>query len=102
MNAKRGVFCLDDPLQGVALYRLESGARIRTYPVTVKKTPRPRQVTFAEDCSVILSGSDHGVVYIFDRRSGDTVDILKAGDDRVQAITVSAAPISEIFWAKKA
>jgi hypothetical protein len=83
------VFCLDDPLQGVGLYRLDSGARIRTYPVAAKKTPRPRQVTFAEDCSVILSGSDHGIVYIFDRRSGHTVDMLKAGDNRVQAMTVS-------------
>ncbi|KAF9457838.1 hypothetical protein BDZ94DRAFT_1325982 [Collybia nuda] len=61
VNPKRGVFCVDDPLQGVALYRLDSGARVRTYEVTAKKTPRPRQVTFAEDCSVILSGSDHGV-----------------------------------------
>lgn len=85
---------MDDPLQGVALYRLDSGARIRTYPVTSRKTPRPRQVTFAEDCSIILSGSDHGVVYTFDRRSGQTVDILKAGNDRVQAMTVRISTLS--------
>lgn len=88
------MFCLDDPLQGVALYRLDSGARIRTYAVAAKKTPRPRQVTFAEDCSVILSGSDHGAVYVFDRRSGQQIDVLTAGDDRIQSMTVriSALP----------
>ncbi|RDB18853.1 hypothetical protein Hypma_014539 [Hypsizygus marmoreus] len=87
INARRGVFCIDDPLQGVALYRLDSGARIRTYPVAVKKSSKPRQVTFAEDCSVILCGSDHGTVYVFDRRSGDVVDKLKIGNDRIQATT---------------
>ncbi|RDB28137.1 hypothetical protein Hypma_001403 [Hypsizygus marmoreus] len=89
VNARRGVFCIDDPLQGAALYRLDSGARIRTYPVGMEKPPRPRQVTFAEDCSVILSGSDHGVVYVFDRRSGEVLDKLKVGDDRIQATTAT-------------
>lgn len=96
INPQRGVFCVDDPLQGVALYRLDTGARVRTYPVEVKKSMRPRQVTFAENCSVIVSGSDHGVVYIFDRRSGDVVDMLKVGDNRVQAVTVSPC-LSFIF-----
>lgn len=88
------MFCVDDPLQGVGLYRLDSGARIRTYSVAAKKTPRPRQVTFAEDCSIILSGSDHGAIYSFDRRSAQTIDVLKAGNDRVQAMTVRASALS--------
>lgn len=61
---------------------------MKTYGVDAKKTPRPRQVAFAEDCSMILSGSDHGVVYVFDRRSGHQMDALKAGDDRIQSMTV--------------
>lgn len=81
VNSRRGVFCIDDPSQGVALYRLSSRARIRTYAVPVTKSMRPRQVTFAEDCSAIVSGSDHGVVYILDRRSGDIVDELRMDPD---------------------
>ena len=89
VNSVRGVFCIDDPAQGAALYRLDSGARVRTYPVAVKKGMRPRQVSFAEDCSTIVSGSDHGVVYIFDRRSGEIVDELEMGqDDWMQTILV--------------
>lgn len=63
---------------------------------------RPRQVTFAEDCSVILSSSDHGVVYIFDRRSGDVVDELKVGNDRIQAVTVSPDQMFISILLKKA
>lgn len=89
VNARRGVFCVDDPFQGVALYRLDSGARVRTCEVRAKKTPRPRHVDFAEDCSMIISGSDHGVVYMFDRRTGQVIDKLKAGNSRIQAAMVS-------------
>lgn len=88
MNARRNVFCLDDPDQGIALYKLDSGNRVRTYEVPVKKSMRPRQVAFAEDCSMIVSGSDHGMVYVFDRRTGEPVDMLETGTDRVQAIAV--------------
>ncbi|RDB21245.1 hypothetical protein Hypma_011328 [Hypsizygus marmoreus] len=88
INARQEVFCIDDPLQGVALYRLDSGAHTCTYPIAVKKSLKPRQVTFTEDCSVILCSSDHGTVYVFDRRSGDVVDKLKIGNDRIQATTV--------------
>lgn len=84
-------------MQGVGLYRMDSGARIRTYAVPAEKIPRPRQVTFGEDCSIILSGSDHGVVYVFDRRSGHTVDKLKAGDDRIQGMTVRPQLIPVYF-----
>lgn len=90
VNARKGVFCVDDPEQGVALYHLDTGARIRTFPIPVTKSRRARQVSFAEECSVVVSGSDHGVVYLFNRRSGDTLDELRIGnDDWIQTVTVS-------------
>lgn len=91
VNAKKDVFCIDDPAQGAAVYCLQSGSRVRTYPVKVTKTIRARQVHFAEDCSLIVIGSDHGIVYVFNRRSGSIVDELKLGTDGwVQTITVSS------------
>jgi hypothetical protein len=95
VNTKKGVFCVDDSAQGVGLYRLETGARIRTFPVAITKTTRPRQIDLAEDCSVIISGSDHGIVYAFDRRTGETIDQLRVHpDDWVQ--TVKAAEIHNV------
>lgn len=56
---------------------------------------RPRQISFLEDCKFILSGSDHGAVYIFDRRSGNMVDELRDGGDRIQALAVSASYVQK-------
>jgi len=50
---------------------------------------RPRQIAFVDDCQTIVSGSDHGVVYIYDRRSGKILDELKSGKGRIQSLTVS-------------
>lgn len=83
------MFCLDDPAEGVALYRTDSLNRVRTYSVGVEKSMRPRKVSFTEDCRTIISGSDHGTVYLFDRRTGQVVDKLKADNERIQAVAVS-------------
>lgn len=99
VNARKGVFCIDDPCQGVGLFRLDTGTRIRTFPITVTKSQRPRQVSFAEECSVIVSGSDHGVVYLFNRRSGDMLDELNIGTDEwIQTVTVSAVNAQLSFY----
>jgi hypothetical protein len=90
VNKKKGVFCIDKPSQGVALFWLDTGAQIQTLPIDVKRLKRPHQVSFTEECSTIVSSSDHGVVYVFDRRSVDTLDKLKIyTEDWIQTITVS-------------
>ncbi|KAG6912618.1 hypothetical protein DXG01_013419 [Tephrocybe rancida] len=96
LNSRKGVFCIDDIFQGVAIYRLDTGTRMRTYTVQNAKTARPKAVTFAEDCSLIIAASDHGIVHVFDRRSGIMVDQLKAGSHRIQAIAVSPQTYSVI------
>jgi len=93
LDAGKGVFAIDDPAQGVGLYRMDC-IRLRTFPVKVHKTWRPRQICFGEDCKLIISGSDHGVVYVFDRRSGEAVDELTVGrNEWVQTVLVSAVSI---------
>ena len=77
-------------MQGAALYRMQPPARVRTYPVPVTKTKRARNVSFTEDSTLIVIGSDHGVIYVFDKRTGDTVDTLQVGSPSfVQTLTVS-------------
>ncbi|KAJ7501704.1 quinon protein alcohol dehydrogenase-like superfamily, partial [Mycena galericulata] len=73
VHSRKGFFCLDDPFQGVALYRLDDEHRVKTFEIkTTKSYARPRQVCFADDGSCVVSGSDHGTVYIFDRWTGET------------------------------
>jgi hypothetical protein len=89
INVKKDVFIVDDPSQGAALHRFQSKDKVRTYNVKVTKTMRVRQVVFAEDCRFIVIGSDHGKVYVFDRRSGDIVDELEMSTNGwVQTVTV--------------
>lgn len=89
-NDRKGVFCVDDPFQGTVLYRADTETRVRTFNVKLTKAAaRPRQVCFADDCSSVVSGSDHGLVYVFDRRTGEVTDTLRVdANDWVQTVTV--------------
>ncbi|KAJ7256867.1 WD40-repeat-containing domain protein [Mycena haematopus] len=102
LDTRKGVLCMDDPSLGANLYRLEDHKRVKTFPVAVTKQKRLRQVDFGDECKSIVSGSDHGIVYVFDRRSGDIVDELKV-DPREWVQTVAAADcagVPTIFAAK--
>jgi ribosomal protein L14E/L6E/L27E len=54
-----------------------------------KNEVRPRHVRFREHGMVIVSGSDHGTVYVFDTRSGQTLQKLPVGSaEWVQTVAV--------------
>ncbi|KAJ7241236.1 hypothetical protein B0H12DRAFT_1237114 [Mycena haematopus] len=81
VHSRKGLFCIDDPHQGVAIYRLDDHRRVKTMEVKrTREHPRPRQVCFSEDGGSVVIGSDHGVVYVFDRWTGETVGELETGD----------------------
>ncbi|KAF8831958.1 hypothetical protein HHX47_DHR1001263 [Lentinula edodes] len=80
---------LDDVAQGIALYRLSTSERVRTFPVPSSQR-RSRNVAFHDGGSALVSGSDHGNVYIFDRRTGDILDTINMGvKDWVQSVTTT-------------
>lgn len=55
-------------------------ASIRTFNVRRKtKQVLPSRAVFADDGAKIISGSDHGVVYVLDSESGRVVYWLKTG-----------------------
>ncbi|KAK0215393.1 hypothetical protein IW262DRAFT_1299664 [Armillaria fumosa] len=54
MDCEKDVFCLDDPAQGIALYWLSDGMRVKTFPIVATKALQPRQVAFAKNCRAIL------------------------------------------------
>ncbi|KAJ8075373.1 hypothetical protein PM082_019711 [Marasmius tenuissimus] len=88
LSVRDDTIVLDDITQGVALYKLTGRSRIKTFPVLIQKKHRSRNVAFHDGGSSVLSGSDHGIVYIFDRRTGDITDTIDIGvKDWVQSIT---------------
>ena len=70
---------------------MDDASRLKELDVPRKKDlAAPKQVALAEDCTVIVSGSDHGTVYVFDRKTGDIMQKLRTKKDAwVQAVTVS-------------
>ncbi|KAK0477251.1 hypothetical protein IW261DRAFT_1420975 [Armillaria novae-zelandiae] len=89
MNAAKDVFGIDDPSQGVALYRVLDGAKVKTLPVKATKTPRPQQVAFTQDSKIVVSGSDHGIIYMFERRDGSVSKLTTEGTAWVQTVTTA-------------
>lgn len=89
INMKDDAIILDDVTQGVALYKLSSTDRLKTFAVPCNQY-RSRNVAFHEGGRTIVTGSDHGSVYIFDRRTGDISDTIHIGfKDWAQSIAVS-------------
>lgn len=79
---------LDDVAQGVALLKLAGTERVKTFEVPHQER-RSHNVAFQDGTSTIISGSDHGNVYAFDRRMGEIIDTIYVGvKDWVQSITV--------------
>ncbi|KAE9389936.1 hypothetical protein BT96DRAFT_834185, partial [Gymnopus androsaceus JB14] len=64
MNTKEDTIILDDVSQGIALYKLLVTDRIKTFPVPHTER-RSRNVAFHNGGSTIISGSNHGKVYVF-------------------------------------
>ncbi|KAJ7731657.1 hypothetical protein B0H16DRAFT_1733225 [Mycena metata] len=89
--ARKGVLCIDKPSTGTNLFRLEDRTCVKTFPIVIRRESKKlRQAALLDECKTIVSGSDHGVVYVFDRRSGDTLDILEVHPhESVQTVAVS-------------
>lgn len=95
---KEDAIILDDVAQGVALYKLSAPDRLKTFPVPCNQR-RSRNVSFHEGGRTIVTGSDHGIVYIFDRRTGDVADTIEIGvSDWVQSIAVRSTSGIQV-WA---
>ncbi|KAJ7140582.1 WD40-repeat-containing domain protein [Mycena crocata] len=104
VDSRRGTVCIDDLESGAILYRLDDHQRVKTFRIPVGEDLRPRQVRFVDDCRHIVIGSDHGAVYIFDRRTGDPIDkLIMHGKDWVQCIaTTDSSGVPTIFSAGEA
>ncbi|KAG1896269.1 uncharacterized protein F5891DRAFT_936671, partial [Suillus fuscotomentosus] len=78
---KCGVFVVDNATDGFTLYRLEGkGEPVRTFVTALPSLSVPKQVAFGEEGKVVVGGSDNGLAYIFDRKTGQVLETLHHTD----------------------
>jgi hypothetical protein len=71
MSSEGTHFCIDACNDGATLYCFPSKAFVESYEVkSMKKDQRVREVVFADLDREIVIGSDHHLVYVFNRTSG--------------------------------
>ncbi|KIJ68874.1 hypothetical protein HYDPIDRAFT_25126 [Hydnomerulius pinastri MD-312] len=89
VSLRKGLIVVDNATNGFTLYRLDCADPIRTYLTDPPTVPVPKQVAFGEESKIVAGGSDNGLVYIFERRSGKLLETLQhSKDGLVQAIAV--------------
>jgi hypothetical protein len=89
ISMKKKQFVVDNGTDGFDLHWLEDGVYVHTMSTGIPLKQVPKQVVFGEDSCIVAGGSDHGVVYIFDRESGRPLEVLHHADKGlVQTIEV--------------
>ncbi|KAF8197686.1 WD40-repeat-containing domain protein [Mycena galopus ATCC 62051] len=90
VDTRRATVCIDNIHSGAVIYRLDDHQFVKRFLVPATTQEKlSRQVRFVDDSKAIVIGSDHGVVYVFDRRSGEVLDeLILAGKGWVQTIAV--------------
>lgn len=89
-STKKRQYIIDNVNDGFDLYNMENGIFLRNFPTGTPIKRLPKQVGFGEEAKVVVGGTDHGVVYVFDRKRGARLDTLDHGNKHlIQAITVS-------------
>ena len=90
MSPERRICVVDNASTGFDVYKIDSGLFIRTLSTGVPKQTYPKGVAFVSEGQAVVGGSDHGKVYIFDRRTGKVITTLRhAKDGGVETIAVS-------------
>ncbi|KAI1783025.1 WD40-repeat-containing domain protein [Ganoderma leucocontextum] len=73
---------------GFSMHQLPTHNIEGTYLTEASRTTKPKPIMFAENGCRVITGSDHGKVYVFKTEGGKPVDILQhAAGDMVQSIT---------------
>ena len=82
---------VDNVENGYDLHQLDTGHWKRNFPTGQPTRKVPKQVAFGERSKVIVGGSDHGAVYVFDRKTAFPLHVLSHGDGLVQTLTVGSS-----------
>lgn len=91
VDPTKSSMCIGDPCWGVNVHRLEDNGlrKVKSFKIPVTKETRVRNVCFVDQCKEVVGGSDHGVIYVFDRKDNTTVDELRiSATEWAQTVTV--------------
>ncbi|KAF8880605.1 hypothetical protein CPB84DRAFT_1851829 [Gymnopilus junonius] len=70
--------CIVDNIQnGFDLYKMETGLFVKTFITKDAVKTHPKGVAFGDKSRLVIGGSDHGHVYIFDRKTGRILKSLR-------------------------
>ncbi|KAG2751885.1 WD40 repeat-like protein [Suillus brevipes Sb2] len=87
VDTAQTLFLMDNVMNGFSLHRLDDAVCIRTYNTNPVKT-FPKQVVFGGKATLVVGGSDTGVIYVFDKNEGTLKQVLQHADKgRVQTVT---------------
>ena len=75
---------------GFSLYHLDSLEPLQTLSTDKPAIRKSKQVTFAGNNRVVVGGSDHGSIYVFDRKTEALFDVLRHRGRLVQTVVVSS------------
>jgi hypothetical protein len=74
---------VDNGDDGFELYQLDNCEFIRSFSVGRYSVRRPKEVGFGERGRVVIGGTEHADVCIFDKSSGTLLDTLNHGGDEM-------------------
>ncbi|KAI0652702.1 WD40 repeat-like protein [Trametes meyenii] len=88
--AKEQLVVVDNVGSGFNVWDLNPETHQRTFPTGQPTRFLPRQVAFVDDARAIVGGSDHGAVYVFERKTGAPLEVLRhAQQGLVQTISTT-------------
>ena len=94
VDTKSQMAVLDNIRSGYDLWDLTKDEFVQTFPTGKPDRHLPRQVVFADKSKTVVGGSDHGVVYVFDRKTGAPLDVLHQGQrGLVQTVAVRSTAL---------
>ncbi|KIM34831.1 hypothetical protein M413DRAFT_32993 [Hebeloma cylindrosporum] len=78
VDLSKRMVVVDNLSDGMDLYNLDTAEYMETF-LTRRTSANvfPKSVAFANQSRAVVGGSDHGIVYIFDRKSGHVIHSLK-------------------------
>lgn len=76
VDMERKICVIDNAGNGFDLYSMDTGSFVKTFATREPLKTYPRSVAFANDSHAVVGGSDHGKVYIFERKNGKMITTL--------------------------
>lgn len=91
MDIENDLCVVDNVGDGFDIYTINSGKFVRNLSAREPTKTYPKGVAFANRSQAVVGGSDHGIVYIFESKSGHIITTLEhAQNGGVETIAVSS------------